>query len=373
MRIINIALLSILFSLFTQNRPLAEEISLLDPCVDYGGTPFEYRPFMNKDEEETNEDKRKQDAFIKELNRQFKEKCKVLDDPDIDYRDIARNVSPLIGFIASEFNKAMNSRYTSQVRTVEALWYPNFHSDKLAEHGSTTYIFSARANPANTAVAASFGRQSILIKNCDTNCQVLGEQLDKLANLLNYISDPFNKRFAMLKNEHDRLLVNLDAWDKYHSESRSQTWVDDLITSVKYDHNDGKLIGPPEVQYFLFHPNIVIEDVSGALDGETQQESFALEIFGMNWWNAKIPYGWSVGAIQSKRDGLDETGGALFFHIDNAYTFGYSKYNDHDGWFITVDLLKAISDKKYEYNTKLQGYRDRLDQLESRLESLREY
>ena len=149
-----------------------------------------------------------------------------------------------------------------------------------------------------------------------------------------------------------------NSWDRYMEKSRSQTWLDELLTMGFYSPDKDKLIGPPSTQYFFFHPSILIENVSDAIDGEQQQEAIGLELIGFNWWQAEVPFGASIGWVYSDRASTKDTGTAIFLHFDNAYTLGYSEHDNDSGWFISVDLLKAFEDKKSKFEVWKKEFSD---------------
>ncbi len=363
-----------LFSLFTSLAnicAMAEVAAMPSTCSDYQADFFNFYSFMTQAEISQNELDSAKDRsdFVAEFKRLYKNYCNEVTKENITLENVAKEVKPIIEFVTERFSTAMGSKYEQQLSVLDVFWYNHFDKAHLEFNQGKAPVFSANQPGRAPTVTLTKGTQTIYIHNCDRDCQLLSEELDNLGKLLNYIAEPLNKTIDMLNVEYAYIKRNLTSWDRYVEESRSQTWLDDLFTSVQYKDDNDLLIGPPEIQYFFLHPNIVIEDVSSALDGEKQKDTFAIELFGMNWWDQKIPFGWSLGAIRSSREDFDEYGGALFIHLGNAYTLGYSKYSDHDGWFITVDLLKAFSDKKQEVKEKVVTFKERMEKLEQRIEA----
>lgn len=147
-------------------------------------------------------------------------------------------------------------------------------------------------------------------------------------------------------------------WTNYIEEARSQTFVDIAVTSLFYELAYGKgehdFRSPPKVQWFALRPNILIENISGARDGDQIKESFALEIVGFNYWQDAC-FGLACGASlivnYSDRNGVEDTGWGFMVHVDNSYSFGVTKHSGEIGLFVTVDLLKFFQNKKLSYDS----------------------
>lgn len=153
-------------------------------------------------------------------------------------------------------------------------------------------------------------------------------------------------------------------WKTYIEEARSQTFIDIAVTSFLYEWKYGKgehdFRSPPRVQWFALRPNVLIESVSGADDGDQVKESLALEVIGFNYWQDAC-FGYACGTSMivnyADRNGIEDTGWGLMFHIDNSYSFGVTKHSGEEGFFITVDLLKLFQDKKSSFDDYKKKYR----------------
>jgi len=85
-----------------------------------------------------------------------------------------------------------------------------------------------------------------------------------------------------------------------------------------------------------------------------------LEIIGVNWWrNTKWykPSGVSAIALYTDRAGIDDVGYGVAIHFASKFTLGYADHGGSDGYFISVDLLELLKDKK----TLLNEYRGSLE------------
>lgn len=153
------------------------------------------------------------------------------------------------------------------------------------------------------------------------------------------------------------------AWDSYFTEARSLTpWELALNTYLYKDElSKDSFVLPPQSQWFLLHPSIVVENVSDALDGDQQKEALSLEWIGFNRWNASIPYGLSIVSTYADRSSVDDTRHGVMLHVNNSFSVGFTGIGEDDkGVFINVDLLKMLQskDKRFnDYKNKIKEYR----------------
>lgn len=155
-----------------------------------------------------------------------------------------------------------------------------------------------------------------------------------------------------------------EQWTQYIEESRSQTLLDIAFTTFAYEFKYSKqpdvFSSPPRVQWFFMHPSVTIENVSNAIDGDESKEALALEVLGFNYWQDAC-FGYACGASlivnYADRNGIDDRGWGLMFHVENSYSFGVTKHGGETGIFITVDLLKLFQDKKSAFKQYEEKFR----------------
>lgn len=178
------------------------------------------------------------------------------------------------------------------------------------------------------------------------------------------LKDVYNPLSAKpLKLTYDFLTLKDKEWKTYIEEARSQTFVDITVTSWVYEWKYGKgehdFRSPPKIQWFALRPNVLIENVSAAVDGDQVKESLALEIIGFNYWQDAclgLACGASLIVNYSDRNGVEDRGWGLMFHVDNSYSFGVTKHSGEIGLFMTVDLLKLFQDTKSSFNNYKEKY-----------------
>jgi len=197
------------------------------------------------------------------------------------------------------------------------------------------------------------------LEDCATT-QCLGK-LKALAAALNQV-EHISRNWLI-----DAVIAKVDLldsqWQRFLTESRSQTWLDVGVSAWSYqvryaDEYQTRLNAPPKYQLFALHPSLIVENVSAALDGDQVQESLALELIGINWWDktaacdlgVKFACGASLIATYTDRAGVKDKGWGLMFHIDNAYSFGFTRHGSDNGVFITVDLLKLFEQKERQFS-----------------------
>ncbi len=161
-------------------------------------------------------------------------------------------------------------------------------------------------------------------------------------------------------------------WDAYFERGRAQTFADIVVTTffesrhLRQDH----LVGPPKRQWFILHPNLVIENVDAAPDGDNLKPALSIEWIGVNWWNKSpigIPLGVSATSLYSDRPGVDDVGHGISLHIDNKFVLGWANHGGDNGFYISMDLLRLVDDKKKKvkrYREKVDGFNHLLEELE---------
>ncbi len=205
--------------------------------------------------------------------------------------------------------------------------------------------------------------QSVMMCRSDRAgaCQLY---VDSWVKAVNSYKDPASqlapKKMAELAIEYG------NDWNKYFNESRSQTIIDRSFTAWR---NSEKLRSnafqkAPDLQYFLFHPSVVMEYVDGAQDGEQFAAALSVEWLGINNWRGcnlgfvKVPCGISAISIFSDKASTTDTGYGLMLHINNAYSFGVVDRDGETGAFLNVDLLKAFESKEKE----VSAWKEKVDQ-----------
>lgn len=194
------------------------------------------------------------------------------------------------------------------------------------------------------------------LDKCDSEIEQCDKKFAALAYLLNAMTKPL--KIKKLKVVRQNLIEVDAAWDRFVTDARSQTFSDIWATTWFYEKPsvfDERLNPPPSTQLFLFHPSIIIENVEAAIDGEQMKEGIAVEVFGVNWWDKHsspcgIPCGASFTTTYTDLAGVKDEGVGLMLHFYNKYSIGYSKHGDHVGYYVTIDLLKFLEDKKSQIN-----------------------
>jgi len=151
-------------------------------------------------------------------------------------------------------------------------------------------------------------------------------------------------------------------WDDFYKNSRSQTLLEMLINGALFqsDNQEHRFMSPPDSQIIFMHPGLVIENIDDAVDGNQTKEALMLELIGINYWRERdwyVPSGGSIIALYSDRPAIHDVGYGIAIHFANKFTLGYSDHGSQEGYFISVDLLELLKDKK----TLLNEYRGSLE------------
>ena len=172
-----------------------------------------------------------------------------------------------------------------------------------------------------------------------------------VANAVNYYRHAYDNLVI------DDIAQNLDSmsldWDRFTDEARQQTIVDAWATTLVQSGHFRKdhLVGPPSVQYFLLHPGVVYEYLGDAPEGEQDKVALSMEWLGVNFWDWKVPVGFSLISVYADRSVDSDTGWGGMIYFDNAYSFGWVNRDSGTGYFLSIDLLKAVTDKKEQLDT----------------------
>lgn len=147
-------------------------------------------------------------------------------------------------------------------------------------------------------------------------------------------------------------------WDNFFDASRGMTSLELLVNSRLHRKDEtSQFSGPPDKQWVLLHPGIVIENVQAAADGEEFEEALALEVIGVNFWREDrwfVPSGGSLTLLYSDKASTDDLGIGLQFFFKSAYGIGFSNRGGDSGVFVSLDLLKLFRDRSSELGTFLE-------------------
>ncbi len=157
---------------------------------------------------------------------------------------------------------------------------------------------------------------------------------------------------AYVTSQNQQLLQNINRdWERFLDVSKSQTAFEVWLTTLwhrKHFQQD-YIVGPPRSQVIALHPQLVYEYVDDATDGNNAEFGLAIEWLGLNYWDLKVPLGFSVASVYSDRADVPDIRTGVMLHIDNKYTIGWGKRGDAEGFYFSVDFLKLLQNKKQQY------------------------
>ena len=154
----------------------------------------------------------------------------------------------------------------------------------------------------------------------------------------------------------------VDRWQTYFDKSIPQwPWELALVNGPIYAHalRDQPGMGKvPEWQMIVAHPDVLLQYVDAADDGDQFKPALMVEVVGGNFWSwgkgaeQKGPWGFPVplGAgfivTYSDRSNTDDWGFGGILHINHLYNFGVTSHGGDIGFFVSVDLAKLFENKK---------------------------
>jgi len=201
----------------------------------------------------------------------------------------------------------------------------------------------------------------IAMKEANLSCR---QALEEFSNIFNVVQGMF--AYDDLKEMHTALQYKDSRWKKYFETRMPQTlierWVNNLIEDYCPDNASQtkyfKL--PPSWDLIFMHPDVGVEYVGNADEGNRFKTSLMVHALGLNYWNSSYSPGVSLIALYSDRAGTDDfrTGISLIFYnrFTVAYTTNYLSNthgnfisSDH-GVLVSIDLFELLTDTTKLYD-----------------------
>lgn len=147
-------------------------------------------------------------------------------------------------------------------------------------------------------------------------------------------------------------------WDAYFDEALFQYPWELALNGIWLKKHDprpedahGNKLGflpPPASQWIVLHPNVGLEYVGAAPDGQQFKPVVYIEMFGYNRWRwgdggeMKDGLGWSVLASYADRAATKDIRYGVMLHYRNRFDLGIT-YSDKDtGVILSMDLAQAV-------------------------------
>lgn len=174
------------------------------------------------------------------------------------------------------------------------------------------------------------------------NCVASHKDLAKAFNVYSAGRDQLQYNYNKQK-----LTYLQSSWDRYLEKAREQTFIDVWATTIinRNHYKQDRLVEPHPVQYFLLRPQLVYEFNDSAKNGDRSQVGLAIEWFGANLWDWKVPLGLSLASVYADYEEEKSVGLGLMLTVNNNLSIGWVDRDDSDGVYVTMDLLKLWQDK----------------------------
>jgi len=206
-----------------------------------------------------------------------------------------------------------------------------------------------------------FKEQAFIINQVDDcgtiasgkNCK---EIFQDFQGAFNPYRSAYNNAF---EDKNSQLLDDLSRrWDSFLEVSKSQTFLEVILTTYLNGSHFKKnhLVGPPDYQIIALHPQLVYTHLKDGPDGASDKMGLAVEWFGVNAWNWKIPVGISCASTYVDSALIKNRGNGVMLHFFNHYALGWSDHGGEKVYYVTIDLLKLYEDKKSQYQKYLNNY-----------------
>ncbi|WP_455375752.1 hypothetical protein, partial [Kaarinaea lacus] len=87
----------------------------------------------------------------------------------------------------------------------------------------------------------------------------------------------------------------------------------------------------------------------------------AVEWLGINFWNKKMPFGFSVASVYTDRVSVADIRTGVMLHLDNKYSIGWGYRDGENSVYFSLDLLTLFQSKRQQYDRYIQQYKGYLE------------
>lgn len=209
--------------------------------------------------------------------------------------------------------------------------------------------------------ALEFNCTMIAAKEANLTCQ---NALEEFRDIFNVVQGMF--AYADLKEMHAALQQKDSQWKNYFETRMPQTLIERGVNNLIEDYcpdnaSQTKYFKrPPSWDLIFMHPDVGVEYVGNADEGNRFKTSLIVHALGLNYWNSGYTPGVSLIALYSDRAGTDDfrTGISLIFYnrFSVAYTTNYLSNthgnfigSDH-GVIVSIDLFELLTDTTKLYD-----------------------
>lgn len=247
---------------------------------------------------------------------------------------------------------------TNMINAQQALFKDSASLDTLSFMTSPEYILTLGDTYTLTQTERTHCQRFASSQVTNASCRTA---LENFVRAYGFAQATLAQKYA--RERLGELVLLGKKWDRFANESKAQTSLELLINGVWFNQqNDDKFFQePPEWQAVFLHPNLVIENVPDALDGEEVKESLLLELVGVDYWqqdNLWLPTGASIVALNVDRNGTSDWGYGAGLIFDHTYLLGFAHHeDDENGIFVSFNILKAFEDKR----EKLRAFKSKID------------
>ena len=153
--------------------------------------------------------------------------------------------------------------------------------------------------------------------------------------------------------------VRTRQWDTYFGNGIPQwPWELLLINGPLYGlatRDEMGSVPPPTYQWLFFHPDVAMEYVPSADDGQQFKPSLMVEVVGIDlWeWNADgtqggwlfgYPGGFGLVGTYTDRAGSEDWAWGGVLHINHAFNIGVTLHDGDPGYFVSANIAKLFRD-----------------------------
>ena len=267
--------------------------------------------------------------------------------------------------LINDFDNSETIKLTANVREMqEQLANTNLATGQFPEFSISSTdegyegFFTTAEKAGRFAISLDENNYCKQVRNANKECKGVFQDFEVAFNAYRKAYDQF------VIDTNKQLLINLNRdWDRFLDISKSQTGLEVWLTTLWHSKHFKKdhIVGPPSSQIIALHPQLVYEYVEGAVDGDNAEFGVAVEWLGINFWNKKMPFGFSVASVYTDRVSVADIRTGVMLHLDNKYSIGWGYRDGENSVYFSLDLLTLFQSKRQQYDRYIQQYKGYLE------------
>jgi hypothetical protein len=168
---------------------------------------------------------------------------------------------------------------------------------------------------------------------------------------------------AAIQAAQARAAMRDTRWRNYFTEARSQYPWELYVNSLVYESKlraDLGISGPPNWQWIVLHPDVGLQYVHDAAQGDRMLPALVLELIGYNRWrwgaDGRPENAWGASLVRTYADSTSVSTGAwgIAVHRNSKYSIAVTRGDGKTGVLLSVDLAGAVTQASQEWRDRFR-------------------